>query len=144
MLTPSLRKYMPNRLKILIVDDEPVVRNLCAVILRNRDFDPIVTCNGLEALAVFREIPQEISLVISDVKMPLMGGIEMVRKLFEMRSDANVILMSGANLHEVLPEEVSKLCAILQKPFSPVKLIEAVHKCLKYDAEHHPEHVFTN
>lgn len=135
---------MTERPKILIVDDEPVVRNMCAAVLRNRNFEPIVTTNGLEGLAAYEEKHEEICLVISDVKMPLMGGIEMVRKLFELRSDANVILMSGANLHDLVPDEVGKLCAVLQKPFSPLNLIEAVNKCLKYDAEHHPEHVSRN
>jgi DNA-binding NtrC family response regulator len=130
--------------KILIVDDEPVVRNMCAAILRNRNFDPIVTTNGVEGLAAYREKHEEICLVISDIMMPFMGGIEMVRKLFEMRSDANVILMSGANLNELVPKELEKVCAVLQKPFSPGHLLEAVNKCLKYDAEHHPEHASTS
>src|SRR5579872_5060925 len=84
MLTPirpdTSRKSLMPKSKILIVDDEPTVRNMCAAVLRNRSFDPIVTANGLEGLAAFLEAQEDICLVISDVKMPFMDGIEMVKR----------------------------------------------------------------
>ena len=124
--------------KILIVDDEPVVQSICAAVLRSHGFDPILASNGVEGLETYRERHQEICLVLSDISMPLMGGIDMSRKLFDVHSQANVILMSGANLSDLIPDDIRRLCSVLEKPFTPARLIEAVRKCLKYDAEHHP------
>jgi DNA-binding NtrC family response regulator len=84
--------------KILLVEDEPAVRDLCAAVLRHYDFDPIITDNGLAGLQVYQERHEEISLVLSDVTMPHMSGTEMARNIFALHSHANVILMSGYGL----------------------------------------------
>ena len=120
---------------ILIVDDEPIVQQICATVLRKHGFDPVITVNGTEGLETYRERYQEICLVLSDISMPLMDGIEMTRKMFEVYSHANVILMSGANLSDLIPYEVKKLCSVIEKPFTPARLMEAVEKCLKYDEQ---------
>ncbi|MDP9170058.1 MAG: response regulator [Acidobacteriota bacterium] len=118
------------------MDDEPIVQKVCAMVLRNSGFEPIVAATGTEGLEIYRERHEEICLVLSDVAMPGMDGIEMTRKMFEVYSRANVILMSGANLSSVIPEDVRRLCSMIEKPFMPAQLLEAVRKCLKYDAEH--------
>ena len=119
--------------KILIVDDEPIVRSVCATALRHSRFEPIITANGLEGLAAYTEQRAEICLVLCDVKMPIMDGIQLARQLFESYSHANIILMSGANLADVIPQDIEKLCAVVEKPFATSTLIEAVKKCLKYE-----------
>src|SRR5882724_6475391 len=124
--------------KILVVDDEPVVRDVCKAILHAHGFDSILAGNGMEGFDAYREKHHEICLILSDVSMPVMDGVEMIGKIFEMHPDANVILMSGYNFSDVVPVEVEKLCSLLKKPFTPRELIEAVKKCLKYDDEHHP------
>ena len=123
--------------KILIVEDEPVVRTVCVAVLRKYGFDSIPTTNGLEGLKAYQERHEEICLILSDITMPFMSGIELSRKLFEMHSHANVILMSGKSICDLIPDEIRRLCSVLQKPFTPERLIEAVKKCLKYDNEHH-------
>ena len=120
---------------ILIVDDEPIVQNVCATVLRKHGFDLVLAMNGTEGLETYPERYQEICLILSDISMPLMDGIEMTRKMFEVHSHANVILMSGANLCDLIPDEVKKLCSVLEKPFTPERLMEVVEKCLKYDEE---------
>jgi|ERR1035441_4713096 DNA-binding NtrC family response regulator len=125
---------MPN--KILIVEDEPAIRDLCVMALRHHGFDPIISAHGMEGLETYRERHEEICLVLSDVSMPHMGGIEMVRNIFELHPHANVIMMSGHNLSDLIPDEVRRLCSVIEKPFLPGDLIEAVKKCLKYDEEH--------
>jgi two-component system, cell cycle sensor histidine kinase and response regulator CckA len=124
--------------RILIVEDEQGIRDLCELVLRKNSFDPIIKANGLDGLAAYRDRHEEICLVLSDISMPHMGGIEMVRKIFEMHAHANVIMMSGSNLPDLIPDEVRRLCSVIEKPFTPARLIEAVNKCLDYDKEHHP------
>jgi two-component system cell cycle sensor histidine kinase/response regulator CckA len=123
---------------ILVVEDEPIVGNVCGAVLRSHNFDCVVKGNGSDGLEAYRERNKEICLVLSDVSMPLMGGIEMVRRIFEINSRANVILMSGYSVSEIVPQEIRRLCSVIQKPFTSGRLVEAVKKCLKYDLEHHP------
>jgi len=124
--------------KVLVVEDEPTVRNVCDLILRRNGFDPILVMDGVQGLSTFEERHEEICLVLSDVAMPNMGGIEMVRTLFETYHHPNVIMMSGRNLSDLVPEDVKRLCSIIEKPFTPQGLIEAVRKCLKYEEAHYP------
>ena len=125
---------MPQTKTVLIVDDEPIVQKICETVLRKHGFEPILATNGAEGLETYRARYQEICLVLSDISMPHMNGIEMTRKMFEVHCHANVILMSGANLVDLIPDDIAKLCSMIAKPFTPGRLIEAVKKCLKYDA----------
>jgi DNA-binding NtrC family response regulator len=129
---------MPEMLKtkILIVEDEPEVRDICAAILRSNGFGVIVAVNGLEGLEAYQQRHEEICLVLSDISMPLMGGVEMTRKLFEMYSHVNVILMSGYGLSDILHDDLKRLCSVIDKPFTVGRLLGAVKECLEYDAEH--------
>jgi DNA-binding NtrC family response regulator len=124
--------------KILIVDDESQVRDICALMLRHFGFDSIVAANGADGLQIYNERHEEICLVLSDVSMPQMGGIEMVRVLFDTHLHPNVIMMSGCNLSDLIPAEVKRLCSVIEKPFNAEQLIAAVKKCLNYEARHHP------
>jgi len=119
--------------KILVVEDEPTVQKVCSMVLRNHGFEPIIAENGLDGLNTYRERHAEICLTLADVSMPVLGGIEMVRCLFEMHSHVNVILMTGYSAIELIPDEVRRLCSVLQKPFTPQLLIEAVKRCLQDD-----------
>jgi DNA-binding NtrC family response regulator len=114
--------------KILVVDDERVVRNLCAAVLRSNGFDPIIAANGIEGLAIYREREQEIGLIIADAVMPQMSGFEMVLGILELDAQANFIVMSGYNLREIIPGDLSGSCAWMAKPFTRARLIEEVKK----------------
>ena len=125
--------------KVLVVDDEPSIRNVCSVILRKNGFDPLLATDGLEGLSTFEERHEEICLVLSDIVMPRMDGIEMARMLFVRYDHPNIIMMSGHHMSKLLPEDLKRLCSIIQKPFTANGLVEAVRKCLHYQEEHHPD-----
>jgi two-component system, cell cycle sensor histidine kinase and response regulator CckA len=116
-----------SKLKVLVVEDEPAVRRLCADLLCNAGYEPIVAADGVQGLQIYRERFQEIELIISDVVMPNKGGLEMTADVLRMRSDVNILLMSGYGIPDELPIQVS---GVLPKPFAPKQLIEAVRKCL--------------
>jgi len=116
-----------SRSKILVVEDEPSVRQLCADLLWNAGYDPIIATDGAEGLQIYRERCDEIHLIISDVVMPNKGGLEMAEDVLRLRSDVNILLMSGYGVPDVLPRQVS---GILPKPFAPKQLIDAVRRCL--------------
>ena len=121
---------MPNP-KILVVDDEALVRSLCETVLRRNDFHPILAEDGLQGLELFREFQNEIALVLSDIKMPGMDGIAMVKQMFELKPRSKVILMSGFGPeYSSSPGDLSKVCLFIQKPFAPSQIISAVEDCL--------------
>ena len=62
--------------------------------------------------------------------MPLMGGIELLQKVFEIQEHASVIIMSGCHWSEILPHHLARLSSVLEKPFTPAMLIAAVEKGL--------------
>ena len=121
---------MPN-LKILVVDDDAVVRSLCEIILKRQKFHPILAADGIEGLERFKEFRNDIALVLSDIKMPGMDGIAMVKQMLELKPRSKVILMSGFSPdYPSSAGDLSKVCLFIQKPFAPGEIISAVEKCL--------------
>jgi DNA-binding NtrC family response regulator len=119
----------------LVVDDEPTVRFVCEAVVRHIGYSPILAVDGEHGLDIFGQLLHEIDLVIADVSMPKLDGIEMVRKMFEMKPHSNVILMTGYTPEQIIPDNVLKLCAALAKPFTVQQLTDAIRKCLEHD--HH-------
>lgn len=124
---------MSARAKILVVEDEPMVRRVCEAVLERNNFHPILTENGAEALDFYKRAMDEIVLVLSDVRMPVMNGIDMARQMFTLKPHSNVILMTGYNSESLVPEDLKRLCSTVNKPFTALQLITAVKKCLKYE-----------
>ena len=79
--------------KILIVDDEEGIRDMLADLMEVLGYPSVVACNGREGLDCLEK--ERVSLVISDIKMPVMNGIEMMKKIKEKFSDLQVLLITG-------------------------------------------------
>ncbi len=71
---------MPDTYKILVVDDEPDIRQLLGIVLEKEGYQVIEACNGQEALAVAGE-HEDISLVIMDIMMPVMNGVNAAERI---------------------------------------------------------------
>lgn len=74
---------MPDTYKILVVDDEPDIRQLLGIVLKKEGYQVMEACNGQEALAIAGE-HEDISLVIMDIMMPVMNGVnaaEQIRRI---------------------------------------------------------------
>jgi CheY-like chemotaxis protein len=83
--------------KILCVDDEDPIRKLCTVYLAKRGYRVEAVANGFEALKLI-EAKGPPDIVVTDVNMPLMNGLELVKRLREDRRTAR-ILARGRRLH---------------------------------------------
>jgi len=117
---------------ILVVDDERTVREVARSILKEFGFNVITASDGLEALEVYEEYADEISLVLMDLTMPNMGGFEAFSQLKNFHKDIKVILSSGFTKEDALSEfSDSGLVDFIQKPYSPEKLISTIRKALK-------------
>ncbi len=118
-----------NALNVLVVDDEKPLRDFVRRNLEVRGFNTITASNGLEALAVFNT--QNIDLVILDVMMPRMDGLETIRRI-RQTSLVPVIILSA------LGEESDKIRALnlgaddyLTKPFGVGELLARVQAVLR-------------
>jgi DNA-binding NtrC family response regulator len=104
---------------ILVVDDDPEVREILAETLIEFGYAVEQAGSGEDALPMLRNRP-DIRMVISDVRMPGMSGLELVVEAQAMRPDLRVILMSGY----FLPQPVA--VRFLKKPFHMQELASAV------------------
>jgi two-component system response regulator AtoC len=110
--------------KILIVDDEMIVRNFLAETLRRKNIEVITAENGKKALSLIKETPFD--MVITDMKMPDLTGIEVLKKCKEISPNTIVVVITAFGSIENAVEAM-RLGAFsyLIKPFSP-DTIEAI------------------
>lgn len=112
---------------ILIVEDEAGIRRLVREILEMGGYRVLEAASGAEALAVAAACGGDISLLITDLQMPEMGGREVSRRLSLLRPHMRTLFVSGYTEDEVLRTEVEdSVCAFLQKPFTVPKLLQQV------------------
>src|SRR5579859_3138294 len=112
---------------ILIVEDDPSVRWLLNHLLNNK-YNTIVKNNGLEAFSWLSagNIPD---LIISDIKMPIMDGLEFLENLATSNPHRNipVIMLTGFNEAETLKRCLDLgACSYLAKPFNPGELLDKI------------------
>ena len=107
--------------RILIVDDEEIVVRSCLRILSEEEFDIDVANNGLEALSRVNE--KDYDMMILDIMMPKMNGIEVLQRVKETHPDIDVIMITGLNEIDTAVKAM-KLGAFdyLPKPFDPEEL----------------------
>lgn len=110
---------------ILVADDQEAIRNLLRLILEQAGHNVMLASNGLEAVALYRSYATRIDLLILDVKMPVMDGLEAVRRIRESKSDARIICMTGYS-DDAIPEDVE----LIAKPFQPPNVLAAIDKLL--------------
>jgi signal transduction histidine kinase len=117
---------------ILLAEDEPAVRELGAMLLRELGYHVIEAADGVEALAQFYipGLPCP-SLVVSDLVMPTMGGFELARKVFEHVPSLPFLFTSGYSGEQAsLDGSVPNPREFLQKPYSPHELGVTVRRML--------------
>jgi len=115
--------------KVLVVDDEPMVRDSVAAMVARLGYEPIKASSGEEALEIYREEGKEIVAVLLDLYMPGMGGIKALEKLMKMEPRPRVIISSGYKDKE-LEEAVREMGALayLSKPYGQKDLSEILWK----------------
>lgn len=112
-------------MRVLIVDDEASLRMTLAANLELEGFDVEIAQDGREALEMFRARPFD--LVLSDIRMPQMNGVELFRELRALAPDLPVVLMTGFAV-ETLVEQVIRegAFAVLPKPFTIDHVVAAL------------------
>ncbi len=106
---------------ILLVDDEATVRQTTAQVLGTFGYRVLTAADGREGLALFHEHAGEVALVLTDIVMPRMGGIAMVREIRRQAPDIAVLYATGYDQGQVAGEDVDAE-AVIGKPFVPAEL----------------------
>lgn len=120
---------MKEKARILVVDDEEIVRISCERILVPAGFHVDVTPDGRKALQMLDQ--NKYDLVLTDLKMPHMDGMEVLAEIKKRLPDARVIIITGYSTIEIAVKAI-KMGAYnyIEKPFNPEVLISAVKEAL--------------
>jgi signal transduction histidine kinase/ActR/RegA family two-component response regulator len=132
---PSARRLehsKPRRgARVLVVDDEPTLRSVIRRSLEREGYSVLVAEDGARALALSRSHDSDIDLLITDVMMPGLTGLELARQLLHERPGLRVLFISGFTFEEsVPPADLAQGTAYLPKPFDTKVLLAEVGELL--------------
>lgn len=122
---------MEGRECVLVVDDEPVVRTFAVRVLRDAGFEVLEAADGAEALELIETRSGDVRVVVADIVMPGLNGLELLQRISILNSSLPVLLMSGYGATELEQRGLSAPCGLLHKPFAAEKLVEEVNRCLE-------------
>ncbi len=111
-------------LRVLLAEDDPQLRLLIQQVMAGEGYEVFAAANGAEALKIFDEPGSFFDLLISDIVMPQMGGLELVKQLRQRGGNLKILLISGYS--EVSNGGIPEGCAYLAKPFTPEKLLARI------------------
>jgi signal transduction histidine kinase/ActR/RegA family two-component response regulator len=119
---------------VLVVDDEPMVRDVARAILERMGLEVVSAVDGEDAMGLFEADPSRFAVVLLDLTMPRLSGAETFSRIRAIRPDAEVILMSGYNEEEASGRFSGKgLAGFVEKPFSPQDLETMIRRVLEPD-----------
>ena len=112
---------------VLVVEDEPALRRLISVSLEKRGYTVLTAEDGAEAIRILENNPGEIDLVVSDIMMPKLNGLDLMKKAILLRPKMRFLFISGYAEDTIgqtahLPTDA----AYLEKPFLPIELARKV------------------
>ncbi|HEX6643935.1 MAG TPA: ATP-binding protein, partial [Gemmatimonadales bacterium] len=122
---------------ILVVEDEETVRTLASRVLSDAGYGVIRAADGAEAFNVVND-GERVDLVLTDVVMPRMSGVELADRLAKIRPDLPVVFMSGYTGTELVPG-VQAATHFLQKPFAAESLLGRIRAVLDAAAGRVPD-----
>jgi two-component system cell cycle sensor histidine kinase/response regulator CckA len=115
--------------RVLVVDDDPFVLRIVAMVLQRAGYETVTAAGPLQALEMVT-IKGGFDLVVSDVIMPVMCGPELADQIRLLSPSANIMLMTGCASEGLLPKGFH----FIGKPFSPSDLLRAVESALQASA----------
>jgi len=144
----STAPYVPPELPrgageaVLIVDDEPEIIAGMTALLEQQNYRVLVAKNGSEALTVIQRHGQALDLVVTDIMMPEMDGVELIRVLRRAHPRLKIIASSGlateqGGSHRAGELEALSVKTFLVKPYTVDKLLDALHSLLRTGKDIH-------
>ncbi len=116
---------------ILIVDDEEIVRDLSKELLESHGYKVLTAKNGQEALHIYNALGKNIDLVILDIVMPQMGGMEAYENIMAMDAEAKIVFCSGHDSGQSTIEKIkAQKIPFISKPFNTIDFLEKIRLVL--------------
>ena len=129
-IVESPESYVANR--ILVVDDEEIIRMILEDILTRAGYEVIFASNGEEGIKMFQE--NSPALVITDIIMPEKEGLETIREMKRMHPELKIIAMSGGGKisadNYLETAKIFGASKILEKPFTQQRMVSAVKELI--------------
>lgn len=111
--------------QILIVDDEPSVRQWVAAILRRSGYRALEAESGAEALSILSGASGQVAIMLTDVRMPGMDGSELAQRVSDNYEHIRVLYMTGYAADALAPK-----APVLHKPFTRAALLTEIERAL--------------
>jgi len=116
---------------ILVVDDEAPIREITKAVLEAYSYKVITASDGIEAISLYTQYKDEISLVLTDIMMPSMNGQTAIRILQKINPQVKIVAVSGlASNYDVALAESVGVKAFLSKPFTATELLNTINGVL--------------
>jgi CheY-like chemotaxis protein len=117
----------PGRIVVLAVDDEPVILEWIARALERAGIDVVVAASGRSALRLVADGQVRPTVLLTDLEMPQMGGVELAARVHALRPGIRIVMMTGdAERAATAREHAPMVAAVLDKPFLIEELVAAV------------------
>jgi CheY-like chemotaxis protein len=113
-----------------VVDDEAIVRQFTSRVLADAGYSVATAIDGAEALDLVRRQGDPVRVVVSDIVMPRLNGVQLLEALAVSHPALPIILMSGFAPMQLAERGIAAPCSVLMKPFPPELLIAEVRRCI--------------
>ncbi len=117
---------------VLIVDDDPVVQRSTQALLDSHFYSTLVVSSGAAAIEIYQQHVEQIAIVITDIMMPEMDGIELIQHLKQLNPTVKIVAMSGVMSNREAALEAGAQ-AFVAKPYSVESLLETVYTLVSRD-----------
>ncbi len=124
------QSHYPPVAHVLVADDEPAVRRFASRVLQAEGFEVHEAEDGLEALALVCDGRVPIDILVTDVVMPGLNGVELMQRLETTHSGLPVLLMSAYTPEDLRQRGINAPCGMLAKPFTASQLVNLLRHCL--------------
>jgi CheY-like chemotaxis protein len=126
---------------VLVVDDEPMVRDIVQHVLLSAGFDVLIAANGSQALELSRRCEGHIDLLLTDVNMPGITGPQLASALAREHPETRIMIMTGG-LGDEIPDCLRP--DTLLKPFTPRALLQCIATVLGTGCVHEMPEIYNS
>jgi PAS domain S-box-containing protein len=124
---------------ILVVDDEAAICQVTQTSLVNYNYQVLTACDAVEALSVYTQHQDAIALVLMDMQMPTLSGVNAIRHLRQINSELKIIVISGLSSNRKLLKDLGiDVQAFLAKPYTIEELLNSIQKVLYGSKDENP------
>ena len=118
---------MAEKMKVLVVDDDVNFCNTLSKVLSKRGYEVTTSNSGAGAVELVKAAP--VDMVLMDIKMPVMNGVEAYKKLKAMRPGIRVILMTAFSVEDLIRDAIKEgVYAVIHKPFEIETVVSMIEK----------------